>query len=310
MANRMSKTLFVKRGAFMIALSVIMVSPSRVLGQDFRGFPTIVYTTTNYSTMTLNVFGSDFGTAIGTLKLGDSQLVVQTWRPEQIVANLPVSINPGTYLLTVTLRRPLPLTAKIAVTLGAAGPPGPAGPQGPQGPAGLSIQGPPGPTGPAGPAGPTGPMGATGPEGPTGPQGPPGITTLYFASTAANTTGSLPTFTCYPYSVPGCAIPPLAHLVLAAGSYSLRGNVSLNNVTGSTLNIICTIEGAGVYGNSQAFLPAGAGTVGAGNTVAIETAGTVADGTTVSFYCGSSLGGGSFIYPQFSATAITTIINQ
>jgi len=200
------------------------------------------------------------------------------------------------------------------------GPQGLTGPTGPQGPIGLTgPQGPIGPTGATGPQGPTGPAGAegltgpTGPPGPTGPQGPNGITTEYFATSALNNAAPIPNSDCYPFSNAECAIPPLAHLTLAAGSYSLRGLVSLYNFSGQDLDIICTIEGPGVFGQATQSIFLVSGT---GHTQSVEAAGTVADGTTVNFYCGSltstpaTMPQGNFEFPTFSATAVTTLIQQ
>jgi hypothetical protein len=162
----------------MIVLSAMLVSPALVFGQ---GSPVIKYTTTNYTTMVLNVFGSNFGTTTGTVTLGGSALTVQTWAATQIVVTLP-SITPGTYLLSVSLPKGSHPTATLAVTLGASGPPGPAGPQGIQG---LSI---------IGPQGPAGVNGAPGPDGPTGPPGPPtaGITNVVAGRVSADGTPDQP----------------------------------------------------------------------------------------------------------------------
>ena len=123
--------------------------------------------TTDYTNLLLNISGSNFGSQVGTVKLGGSTLTVVSWSAGRIVANLPATTVPGMYLLVVTIK-PLPLIAVADVTLGAVGPQGVVGPQGPAGP-----QGPTGLPGVAGAPGPVGSQGPTGPAGPTGPEGQP-----------------------------------------------------------------------------------------------------------------------------------------
>ena len=125
--------------------------------------------TTDYTNLLLNISGSNFGSQVGTVKLGGSTLTVVSWSAGRIVANLPATTVPGMYLLVVTIK-PLPLIAVADVTLGAVGPQGVVGPQGPAGP-----QGPTGLPGVAGAPGPVGSQGPTGPAGPTGPKGPQGV---------------------------------------------------------------------------------------------------------------------------------------
>jgi len=161
--NSRSLTFWVSMTAF----ALIVITAAQASSQ----IPVIAYTTTNYSTMALNVFGSDFGTAIGTVTLGDYKLAVQTWAAGEIVATIPSTIIPGSYVLVVkTPTRPLPLLAVSVVTLGTSGPQGPIGPQGPQG-----ITGAQGPIGPQGLTGSSGPQGVPGPPGAMGPQGPQGV---------------------------------------------------------------------------------------------------------------------------------------
>jgi hypothetical protein len=124
--------------------------------------PVIVQETTNYTNSTLAIFGSSFGTSKGTVQLGTTSLVVQTWTNTEVVAAFPPATAPATYLLTLATK-PYGLIGVMDVTLGAqgvAGPTGPAGPAGPQGLAGFNgSQGPAGAVGPQGPTGPTGPIG-------------------------------------------------------------------------------------------------------------------------------------------------------
>lgn len=178
---------------FPLLIAMVVFATLAMTVQADAQIPTISYTTTNYATMSLNVYGSSFGTSIGTVTLGPTKLTVQTWANGEIVATIPSTITPGSYVLIVTTpTKPLPLLALSVVTLGTTGPQGPIGPQGvpgpqgvagPQGPIGpIGLTGPAGPvgqTGPIGPAGPTGSTGLTGPSGPiglTGPSGPIGLT--------------------------------------------------------------------------------------------------------------------------------------
>ena len=154
-------------------------------------------------TSNLFIHGTGFGTKNGTVTLGGQRLGVASWSPTDIVAVVPQSLLPASYLLTVTPAHGRCVRAAFDVAVGAggqgsvgppgpvgpagpagprgatgpagaAGPAGPIGPAGPQGPSGLT--GPPGATGPAGANGPPGPAGAIGPPGPAGPQGPIGFT--------------------------------------------------------------------------------------------------------------------------------------
>jgi hypothetical protein len=95
-----------------------------------------------------------------TVVLGGVRLSVTSFSTTDIVAKVPASLAPATYLLVVGGALQFP------VAVGSLGPVGPQGDIGPQGPVGLT-----GLTGPSGPQGLTGPTGALGPIGPTGPQG-------------------------------------------------------------------------------------------------------------------------------------------
>ena len=145
-------------------------------------------------TSNLFIHGTGFGTKNGTVTLGGQRLGVASWSPTDIVAVVPQSLLPASYLLTVTPAHGRCVRAAFDVAVGAGGqgsvgPPGPVGPAGPAGPRGATgpagAAGPAGPIGPAGPQGPsgltgppgaTGPAGANGPPGPAGPQGPIGFT--------------------------------------------------------------------------------------------------------------------------------------
>ena len=159
--------------ALAIIVSVLLI-PTLMNSAQAAGLPIITHTEADYNQMLLTVYGMNFGTSRPTVKLGETSLFVQTWGQQQIVAQLPLGVVSGSYLLTVTVpTRLIPLIAALSITLGADGEPGPAGPQGLPGPQG--IQGPAGLDGLPGIAGATGATGATGPMGPAGPQGPAGV---------------------------------------------------------------------------------------------------------------------------------------
>jgi hypothetical protein len=174
--------------ALLMVLSALTVIPGTVSAESdgvvesvFTHTPVITQTEVDYSTMTLSVYGSNFGAKKPIVRLGDEQLVLLSWNPGEVVAQLPMEIAPGSYNLTLfsTFHRyHKNLEASLSVTIGAEGPPGEPGPQGPMGLTGpAGPQGPVGPQGPLGAIGPQGPTGLTGPpgpEGPVGPQGPPG----------------------------------------------------------------------------------------------------------------------------------------
>jgi hypothetical protein len=161
------------RGIVLIMVFLLLtVSPVTGFGEYNSESPAITHTEIDYSTMTMVVYGSDFGTKRPVVKLGDAQLQVLSWRPERVTAQLPLDIAPGSYNLTLfcTFRHHCKtLEASLSVAVGAQGPQGEPGPPGPMG-----LTGPAGPQGPQGPEGPEGPIGITGPQGPQGPPGPAG----------------------------------------------------------------------------------------------------------------------------------------
>jgi hypothetical protein len=92
--------------------------------------------------------------------LGGTELSVSGFTDSLITAAMPLNIETGDYLLTVTTGRLSRRFDTFNLTIGAVGPPGP------QGERGMS-----GPQRPQGPRGPEGPKGLRGPQ---GLQGPPG----------------------------------------------------------------------------------------------------------------------------------------
>lgn len=121
------------------------------------------------NTELLTIRGSGFGNRAPRVTLAGEPLPVLSSGPFEILASLPLGLEPGSYRLTVSRGRGEGKSDTFDVTLGAAGVAGPPGPEGPEGPAGL-----PGPQGLPGQPGPPGPPGPAGAPGPPGPPGPPG----------------------------------------------------------------------------------------------------------------------------------------
>jgi hypothetical protein len=132
---------------------------------------------------TIVISGQNFGTSEPTVTLDAMTLLVTSFSQTSINATLPISLPPGSYVLTVVSGNGTPASG-LDVTIGTQGPVGPPGPQGPQGNTGATgpqgpqgntgLTGATGPQGPQGPTGPQGPQGNTGATGAQGPQGPPG----------------------------------------------------------------------------------------------------------------------------------------
>jgi hypothetical protein len=103
----------------------------------------ILHAAVDATRSTVTIDGLNFGET-SKVSLGGTSLRVRSVRETQIVAELPASLAPGSYSLTVVRNSRLLFLLKnydsFVLTIGAAGA------QGPQGPAGPA-----GPTGPAGP---------------------------------------------------------------------------------------------------------------------------------------------------------------
>jgi hypothetical protein len=135
----------------------------------------------------MTISGSNFGSSLPIVTVGLQTVAVVSFTDMAITVDLPNSLTPATYLLTVK-NTVMGTNGAFYVTLGGtgaagpqgvAGPPGVAGPQGPVGPAGQ--QGLAGPIGNYGPPGTQ--QGPQGPQGQPGPQGPAGVgTPLYFSA--------------------------------------------------------------------------------------------------------------------------------
>jgi len=94
-----------------------------------------------------------------TVFLGDypDPLLVTTASESELIAELPIGLVAGDYLLTVQTGNGTRRFDAFNLTVGAVGPPGETGPQGDLGPQGdPGPQGPPGPPGPQGDPGPSG----------------------------------------------------------------------------------------------------------------------------------------------------------
>jgi hypothetical protein len=128
--------------------------------------PVIEHATANVAQSYISLVGSNFSpTGVApTVMVGGTSRTVFSFTNISMVVDVPSTLAPATYLVTVTNSIPHSGSAYVAV-----------GAVGPQGPAGA--------TGPAGPAGPTG---ATGAKGATGPAG---TITLPYSGSAAGTNG-------------------------------------------------------------------------------------------------------------------------
>jgi hypothetical protein len=153
----------------MLALTLVFSLPAVLHAQVEIWSPNLVIVNSaqaNLSTNTIAIFGRNFGKQPPEVKLDAAILVVTSFSPTTIQANLPVGLPPGSYHLIVVAGRGSPRVGLLDVTIGSTGPEGPQGPQRAQGP-----QGPQGVAGAVGPVGPGGPNGSPGPSGPAGPQG-------------------------------------------------------------------------------------------------------------------------------------------
>jgi len=139
--------------------------------------------------------GSGF-TGIATAIVGANANVAPVSQSDTLlVFNLPQSLNPGTYVVSLKVaagngvRDPFNVE-EAYVTFGTSGAPGPQGPQGIPGPVGpQGIQGLQGLQGPQGVPGPQGPQGLTGQQGAPGATGPAG--TQYVANAYVGPDGTI-----------------------------------------------------------------------------------------------------------------------
>ena len=110
------------------------------------------------------------------LTLGGTPVQIVDNSRSVIVADIPLDVLPGNYVLIAWSGGGRVREDSMDVTIGAVGPEGPAGAEGPQGSRGLrGFRGPAGPTGARGIQGPPGPQGEQGRQGARGERGAPGI---------------------------------------------------------------------------------------------------------------------------------------
>jgi Collagen triple helix repeat (20 copies)/IPT/TIG domain len=118
----------------------------------------------------LTILGSSFGTDRPLVSLDGLPLTVLSFTDTLVVASLPPSLTPGSYLLALSARDKTnqAFTSEFDVTLGAVGPKGDMGDRGLTGPQGNQ-----------GGQGVQGPQGSQGLQGVPGPQGPAGTSDIY-----------------------------------------------------------------------------------------------------------------------------------
>jgi hypothetical protein len=141
----------------MLALTLVFSWPAFLHAQVDIWSPDLVIINSaqaNLSTNTIAISGRNFGKQPPEVMLDAATLVVTSFSPTSIQANLPLGLPPGSYHLIVVAGRGFQRLGSLDVTIGNTGLEGPQGPQGPPG-----VQGPQGPQGVAGAAGPVGPAG-------------------------------------------------------------------------------------------------------------------------------------------------------
>lgn len=168
-----------------LAVAGVLVTGSAPAAAQLIALPVIVSATHGDVNGQLLIKGFNLGTGVPKVTLNSTQLSVISNGNEQIVALLPVNLEPANYLLVIYRAPTYALFGVFVTTIGAIGPEGPQGLQGipgPQGPKGekgdkgdTGLQGPQGLKGDTGLAGSPGLAGAPGTKGDTGPQGPQGI---------------------------------------------------------------------------------------------------------------------------------------
>ena len=153
-----------------LALGVALaVLAGPAAAQSSRPQLLIVQAEADLNAETLLIRGQYFlwaGDDSAVVTLVGTPLTVYDLTETEILAQLPVDLAPGGYLLNVSRGNGTVQNDTFALTIGAVGPQGPHGPVGPQGPMGDT-----GPQGLPGAQGPQGERGETGPEGPQGPKG-------------------------------------------------------------------------------------------------------------------------------------------
>jgi hypothetical protein len=162
------KALFVSFVVWMLLATAVHAGQFDASASRGPKFPVIRNVKVDHEAGTMAIEGVHFGSS-PIVEIDYHPVTVYGAAPTLIVAELPMAMAPGSYVVSVQTARSAIFTAYFVVAVGARGPAGPQGPEGAPGP-----EGPAGPVGEPGPAGPAGPPGAQGPEGPQGPAGPPG----------------------------------------------------------------------------------------------------------------------------------------
>ncbi len=162
-------SLLAGRAALGWIVALALVSAAAAHDREDRGKLVISSAFADANTELLTIRGSGFGDRAPRVTLAGEALPVLSSGAFEVLASLPLGLEPGSYRLTVSRGRGEGKSDTFDVTLGAAGAAGPPGPEGPEGPAGL-----PGPQGLPGVPGQPGPPGPAGAPGPPGPPGPPG----------------------------------------------------------------------------------------------------------------------------------------
>jgi hypothetical protein len=162
---------------------------------------------------------------IVTVSMADQPLNVEESSAVHIVATLPATIPPGTYLLKVSRGRGAVQNDAFYVTIGLSGAAGQQGEKGDKGD-----------TGDPGEPGTPGAAGATGPAGPPGPQGPPGVTPEQLAALEARI----------------AALESATNTFTVAGGWNCAIGVSCQDVYDFVFpaNTSVTIAVSGITGNS------------------------------------------------------------
>lgn len=260
-----------------IAVSVTMLLSSA--RADF-GIPVIYGATVDNNANTLTLTGANFGQNPTVTLGGVLPLTVQSSSSTQIVAALPASLAPGSYLLLAKFGNFTAAVFEAAV--------GAVGPRGPQGPAG--------PIGPKGDTGATGSNGAPGAPGPQGPKGDTGSagTTVVVASNQ-NAAGS---FGILQISAQTEVISTTINLPNEGMNLLVHGEVEFfqNGDTNTIEQCIAYIDGARIMNNPVTAIMGGIGRENAGVSIVAATV-VAASGThMVTVQCGTN----SSTQPVFS----------
>jgi Collagen triple helix repeat (20 copies)/IPT/TIG domain len=226
--------------------------------------------------------------------LDAQQLTVNTFTATQIVAALPTTPAPGTYLVLVNTDQNQSANAydTFDVTVGATGAQGPAGPAGPQGPAGPA-----GPAGAQGLPGLPGAIGPAGPIGPTGPQGPAGASNAFASATTLQ------------QQLLGVTPIVLRTLTVPAGSYVINATSSIENHDNFFAPVLCFVKAGAVQSPfaTVALQPLNDPNAVIAGTAAISWATTMPAAGTIALQCFENIAGfNNVISNGSSMTAIQT----